>query len=739
MAALQKIRNTGPFLIIALGLALFGFVAGDWFKVFDVFANSSKQTIGEIMGETYKYPQFQKDVDKLTEIVKFQKMMQGQSPELSNNEQEQIRMQAWQMFKHKQTIEKEAKEAGLEVTKEDIQNAFLAGTAPSLRMIANIFPTQDGRLDFQAYQKFMKDFDITTANLRNQGNVQALEQYMQIRNVCDFALEQLSDELLQQKFYGALTAGVVSNKVNAEVEYANQNTLSDGQVVAFPLNLVDNKEVKIEDSELQSLYDDYKVLFKNPMKSVELQMLDFVVEPSVADKAKLEEEVSESTKKFEAGEDAATVVGASKSEMPYNGLYKSEKAFAQHADIQVKDMKVGEVKPAYFNESDNTVTTYKLVGKTNAADKVSYKMIVAAKPNAEESKVLADSIMTALKDGADFKTLAKKYVQKGDTTTIESKQYETASLPSETAQLINTINSLSKGLHIIDVNHMSAVIDVISRENVITKYDVAVVKCPLKFSKETYNKALNKMNKFLAANSNLKDFKANAGKEGYIVRPVHYSQDRLDIQNSIGGTQAKEAFKWVFDASAPGELSKLYECGNNNNHLLVIGVDAVNADEYLPWDNKNIKEFLTRKLTQEKKAELLAARLKDVKTFADAEKQDGAIVDSLKQTAFSLTQPINVAGVNVPEPKLTGAIAKTQKDGFTGLVKGEGAIYFAQIAARTMPEAKMDSAQVETMEQQIAARMMQQIFTQSYFGPQEVLINRLMTEFGKEQSFLYRF
>ena len=37
MAALQSIRSKGPLLMGFIGLALFAFIAGDYFKVFDVF------------------------------------------------------------------------------------------------------------------------------------------------------------------------------------------------------------------------------------------------------------------------------------------------------------------------------------------------------------------------------------------------------------------------------------------------------------------------------------------------------------------------------------------------------------------------------------------------------------------------------------------------------------------------------------------------------------------------------
>lgn len=51
MAALQKVRNAGPIVVIALFLGLIGFIATDWTKVVEIFSMSSHNTIGSINGK----------------------------------------------------------------------------------------------------------------------------------------------------------------------------------------------------------------------------------------------------------------------------------------------------------------------------------------------------------------------------------------------------------------------------------------------------------------------------------------------------------------------------------------------------------------------------------------------------------------------------------------------------------------------------------------------------------------
>ena len=84
----------------------------------------------------------------------------------------------------------------------------------------------------------------------------------------------------------------------------------------------------------------------------------------------------------------------------------------------------------------------------------------------------------------------------------------------------------------------------------------------------------------------------------------------------------REAMKWIFDAKA-GDVSSLYECGNND-HLLVVALTKVHSTGYRDWES--VKDMLTQEVMRDKKFEVLSKKLEGVKTLADAEKQ-GARLD----------------------------------------------------------------------------------------------------------------
>lgn len=739
MAALQKIRSKGPILMIIIGLGLFAFIAESGFQSITGLSNADKQKVGEAFGETLTIQDFQNRVEQLSNIAKMQKQRAGQSDALTDQEQDQIREQVWSDFVNTSAIKHETDKAGIQVTDEDVQDALRTGQAQSLQMMAQMgFANQQtGRFDVNALQDFLKNYDKNMAQLAQSGQQAYMEQYQMLRQIWEYTEGQLRNELLKMKFYTLLGQTFISNPISAKMDFDARNTLADVEVAAVPYATVSDKDVKVTDEDLKAAYEKYKEQFINPTKSVDLKVLDVAVEASEKDKAGLTKEVNEVRQKLEAGGDPAAVVNASKTIFPYTTLAMSKNAFSSTPDIAaaLDSMGVGSVKPVYYNAQDNTINTLKLINKLQAADSVRYRMIAAVGKTPQESQTRADSILKALQGGAKFDELAKRYNQPTDSIWMYSAQYEAPNVPEDQAKMINQINTLQPGYSVISNAQGSIVVQILERKHIETKYNVAVVKCPLQFSKDTYNAALNKMNRFLAANRTIEAITKNAPREGYIVRDVpNYAQSNQSIQEQIGGSRAKDAVRWLFDEAKVGEVSPLYECGRNNDHLLVLGVTAVNAKGYLPWDNKNVRELLTSVVKQQKKGELLMARLKGVKDMAQAKTQKGVILQMLQgQNFFSQTQLSSLA---VPEPKLAGAIARTAQGQFSGAIQGAAAIYFVQVQRKVQGTEKFD-AKAEM--QRESGNYFQAIYQQSYYGANELLINALVLRNGNVKDNRYRF
>ena len=199
----------------------------------------------------------------------------------------------------------------------------------------------------------------------------------------------------------------------------------------------------------------------------------------------------------------------------------------------------------------------------------------------------------------------------------------------------------------------------------------------------------------------------NAQKFGYRV------QERTDLYNSehnvVGLRSTREAMKWIFDAKA-GEVSPLYECGNND-HLLVIALTKIHPVGYRALDD--VKEQVKQQVIRDKKFDKAAEKLAGVKDIAAA-RQKGATIDSVRQITFSA--PVFVQSAGASEPALSGAVASVKQGAFSpSVVKGNGAAYLFQVLSKKQREGvkfdeKQQAQQLRQQAMQAAGRFMNELY-----------------------------
>ena len=723
MAALQTIRNHGALIVGAIGLGLFGFIAGDLFNAIETTAAFNKQQAGEVYGTSIDIMEYQNLVEEMTQVMKMQRTMQGQSENLTDAELQQVREYVWNDFVRSQVIAKQAEEAGIQVTTADFQNALVKGEARSLSMMAAILGSKDGKLDFAALQEFLKNKEKNVA-LATQAQDGSLEAILAIDAVWKWTEKQLRKELLETKFYTLINNCCIGNPVSAQLDAATADQKRT-VVAAFPFNAIADADVTVEDADMQEIYNAKKDFYKLYSQTRDVKVLDVEVKASTEDQVALTMEVNEVANALRAGNDPATTVAASKSIVAFNNVPVRKDAYRGMNDIysRLDTATVGYVSPAFYTVADNTVNTYKLVSKTTLPDSVLYRRIFAVAADLEASKTLADSIATAVKGGADFAELAKKYEQPTDSMWLTSAQYEGAALDANTAEMINLLNATKAGqVAVLKLNNnYSLVLQVLETKNPVEKYNLAVVKCKNDFSKETYNNELSKLNKFLSENTTIENIEKNALAAGYMVSERIVSAPDNSLEAEMSG--AKEAVRWALDDAKVGDISRIYECGANKEHLLVMAVAGINDGEYVAWDNKNVKPELERIAMQNKKAAKALELVGTPKTMEEVAKVQQVVVDTISAN-FARNARVNYVGI--AEPALSGAIARAKAGEFVGPIKGAGAVYYVQVLEELPSAVPYNEANAL---QQATQNFMSNIMRYQYYGqPQEVLLNTLMLD-----------
>ena len=713
MAALGKIRSKGAILVGAISLALVAFLAGDAARSCEGMKGESHQQIGKILGENISVQEYQKLFDEYQSAIKFTM----QRDNLSEQELNQVKDQVWQQLVSSRVLEADAKKVGLTVTEKEIENVLSEGTNPVLTQTPFV-NQQTGRFDVNALKQFFDSYNKAKAAKSPE-----LDQMQAVYDYWIFVEKNLRTQLLGQKYQALLASCVLSNKAEATMAFKDNNEESQIQLASLAYSSVKDADVKISDDELKAKYDELKPAFRQSVETRDIKFVDYQIKASAADRKVVAKEMNDFQHQLATATDPSGVISKSGSEISYLGLPVSSKAYQQYPDIasKIDSLSVGTTG-VFENSQDNTLNVIRVFSKAQLPDSVQFRQISVGAATPDEARAKADSIQKALAGGADFEALAKRYGQTGEKAWFTGQQYEMA--PTMSVDNRTFVNALLNGevnaTQNLALTQGNVILQVLDKKAFTTKTTAAIIKKPIDFSKDTRSNAYNKFSEFVAKSSSVAELEKNASKSGYRVQSLN---DLSTAEHYVGGIQGThDALKWLFSAKQ-GEISPLYECGDND-HLLVVALTAVHPQGYRPWDDAQVKEVLKREVMKDKKAEMLMAKLKGVNSIAAAQSK-GAKVSMVNQITFSA--PAFVQATGSVEPALSGAVAGTAAGKFSKApVKGNAGVYVFQVVKKAL---RAGSKYNEAMVMQQTAQMNMQLisnFMQDLILKANVVDNRYL-------------
>lgn len=688
-------------MLIVIGLALLAFILGDAWKM--IRPNQGVVLAGEIDGKSISAMDYQDELEKYSEIIKFSMGVSS----LTDEQFTAVKDEVWATMVRNNILKKETEAIGLVVTDLEVQSVIEQGTDPVLYNTP-FRNEKTGAFDVDYLKQFLAGYNT----LDREGlSPEYLSYYDNLYNYWLYIEDNIKTSLLFQKYASLVEGSVLSNPVSAKNSYETRIKRADILYATIPFYEVADSLAKVTTSDLKKVYNEKKELFKQSVESRDIIYIDFEIMPSAADREETLKEVTDFTSQLSnTNEDYASFIRLTESVVPYSEVPRTINALPLDVVVRLDSVKMGETYGPYYNATDDSYNAFKLLSKIEAYDSIQYCLIQVNGTTEEATASTSDSIYQAVKGGADFAEIALKYSQNGEPQWISSDGYETEALSGANSVFLNKLNSMKKGeVTNLKVENSNLIIKVLDTKISVPKYEVAIIKRIATFSAETSNEAYNELSSFVAANNTVDSLKENAEKNNFRLLTI---TDFQSFNNNVGDVaKSHEALRWAFDAQK-GEVSKIFEVGEDNDHLLVVGLDAIHEIGYRSLEE--VKTTLMPFAIREKKAEILTQKLSGAKTMDEVLKIEGVMSDTIEFVNFST--PVFVTMTYSNEPAIGPSVFNLKEGEMTVPIKGQGGVFVAQkISPDTFPVEFDQKVEKDRMKAMNAGSISNQILQELYF------------------------
>ena len=708
MATLEKIRSKAGLLVLVVGVALFAFIIGDFLNSGSTYFRQSQEKIAEIEGEVINIQDYQARVNEMTEMYK----MQSGSTSLPEEYMTQVRQSVFDAMVQDIVLNDVTSKLGMTVSSEElfdmVQGENISPLIQQMQMFVN---PQTGMFDKSVLLNFLKQID--SDNIASYPADQQA-QLVQARNFWLFWEKNIKRQRLEQKYATLLNKAITANALDAKDAY-DANVINSDIVYAMQsYSTIPDSTIEVSESEIRDLYNQRKERYKQK-ESVVVDYIAVDIRPSKEDYDNAQADI-ESVKEELASSDRVADIVNEYSEVPYVDAFFSGRHLDPEMKKFVETANIGDIYGPVF-ENDK-YTMYKLVDKTVAPDSVKVSHIMIAGKSEAETKALADSLMGALKGGADFAELAKKHsVDQAAENGGELGWFtEATALRGVNDDFKNAVfSSALNEVSVVKSMYGTHLVKVTEKTSNVDKYKIADIEKTVTYSSKTNGNIYNELNQFISENNSKDKMEANAKEAGYnLITGAVVTKDN-QMLGSI--KDSRPVIRWAFQ-NGKGSISEIFEC---DDKFVVAVVTGKIKEGYRPVDmvSSSLRSELAAKKKGDKIVEELSAKnLTSIDAYAQAM---GSSVDSVKFINFNTRR---IAGIGI-EPTLNAMISMAGVNQLSAPVKGNNGVYVFDVYARNEDKKEYDEAEeIRTLNSANAYRIGFQAI-QSLVNKADVVDNRI--------------
>lgn len=662
MSTLQTIRDKGGVLVaIIIGLALLAFILGD-FKIGKGSGRSKNYyEIAEIAGKSITSQDFEKKINKLTEIYK----LTG-SGIIDESTSENIREQTWQQLIREIILDDEYKELGLGVCDDELFD-LIQGNNPHLFVRQMFTDPQTGRMNKPALINFLKNMD-------NDPTQKAYWLFME---------DEIVNDRYSAKYTNLVRKGLYPTHNQAAIEFIESNKKVDFNYFVKRFNTISDSAVTVNSKDLENYYKEHKDNYKqSPARTIEYVI--FTVEPSEADISESEKWINGIKSEFEETEDVKEFVNLT-ADTRFEDINHTLDEFPEIIRGFVDTAELGEVYGPYFENE-----TYKLtkIAEINyLPDSVHARhILISAGQNRSFSNAesTADSLKTMIGNGTDFNMIAITFSDDQGSAQLGGdlgwfregqmvKPFNDACFQGKIGDL--TIVETQFGFHIIEI---------LEKGSNVKKIKVGIVDRKLEPSSTTYQNIYSEASRFAGINNTYEKFNEAVAGEGYDKRTAN---DLKPTDKEIPGVDSpRSIIRSVFEGKENEIVldfneKAVFELGEQ---FAIVYLTGVKKEGFSMLED--VESDVRLNVMKEKKAlkiiENIKAGMSKAETIEELGKDLGVNIETATGISFN---SFSIPGAGI-EPQVIAIAVNSDQGILTGPIKGNNGVYVITVTNITNPE-----------------------------------------------------
>ncbi|MBO0343158.1 MAG: peptidylprolyl isomerase [Bacteroidota bacterium] len=684
MAILENIRKRTTVLILIIGLALFAFVISGVFSSNNFAGGKVGSSVAEVNGENIPIDEFRTQVETASRRY---------GPTVTST---QLVNMVYEQEVRKTILNQQFEDLGIDVESDQIVDFVRTSGYAQIPD----FQDENGVFNAEVFKSAIADWRANDP-LRYDAWLQDEASIIQAAK--------------ERMYFNLVKGGVTATLTEGKLDYNMANDKIDLQYVRIPYTSIEDSEIEVSKSEIQSYINDHKAMFQQE-KARDIRFVYFEEKPSAEDESNVKAEITalmdDSVEYSEAKDANDTILGFRNtndmaafldrySDTKFDTIYKAKRDLPAVVADTLMAMNVGEVFGPY-TDGDFYKVSKIMDKKANGTVKASHILITwegaeRANPSItrtkEEAEAEAERLLAeARKEDAVFTALAREnsdgpsaprggdlgYFQEG----VMADEFNDFCFgnPTGTVGLVET----QFGYHVIKIDDKQDVVQ------------IATMAREIEPSEQTINTLFTDATKYEMAvmDAEPENFGDIAKESNYTVRPVNKIKEMEENLPGLGSQRS--IVQWAFnDDTSVGDIKRF---NVNNGYAVVQLTKKYKKGLMAPEDASASALPAIRK--ERKAAQIIAAN--EGKTM-EAIASDNNVTQNTASAVTMSSPTIPGAG---REPFVVGKAFSMEQGQTSDLIEGNSGVFMIQVTNKTeAPDVENYSTYAQNLQGGTAARV----------------------------------